>query len=129
MDNEDVHLPCVYCWVKPRILGGKSHTLRSKLCKCMDCCFLVLLLIMTLFCWKNASKSMGYFILTSGHRSAHCFLSGRASKCPLFSLSFLCHSLWHALFFSCPLGMFFIAYTLLAHEYFWRENHNTLEYF
>jgi tryptophan-rich sensory protein len=42
-----------------------------------------------------------------GHLSVHCFLS-----------LFLHNALWHAFFFSCPLGMFFIAHTLLAHEYF-----------
>jgi hypothetical protein len=39
------------------------------------------------------------------------------------------NALWHAFFFSCPLGMFFIAHTLLAHEYFWRKNHNTFGVF
>jgi hypothetical protein len=31
------------------------------------------------------------------------------------------YALWH--------GYIFIAHTLLGHEYFWRENHNSLEHF
>jgi hypothetical protein len=39
----------------------------------------------------------------------------------LFGMLSFSHALWH--------GYIFIAHTLLAHEYFWRENHNSLEHF
>jgi hypothetical protein len=109
----NAHLPCICCWVKPWIRGGKSHALRSKLCKCVNIylSFCTPLSCLSLFCF-GTFENMGYLYSSSFFSS--CFF-GLASF--LFIYFFLSCSLVWKYFLHSP---YFSFYQNLE-----REVHNT----